>query len=216
LQIPAEFHAWVDSANSTVIIPMKRLLDFIKQKGFHAIFITGRKDVERAATIRNLDRVNIPSTVYDTLILRTPDSYPPVTAATFKSHERQVLTEQQGYEIVGCVGDQVSDCTGGWVSTAARDSLPPLLSPCGIFLITLFFSLSLFCCQSNFLGGIHLQGKETLHFLSLFLSRCFSLSLFPSLVSLFLFLICHHQYTHTHTHTHTHKHTQHKNKPTKP
>lgn len=49
---------------------------------------------------------------YDKLILRGADE-DKLTATQYKSGHRRTLTEA-GYTFVGCAGDQISDCNGGF------------------------------------------------------------------------------------------------------
>jgi len=107
--IPKIFDAWVQSANASAIQQTKWLYERALGEGFNIIFLTGRKDTQEAATRANLQRVGF--TAFSQLITRTPSEYS-LTAEQYKSQRRKDL-EVQGYKIIGCIGDQFSDCTGG-------------------------------------------------------------------------------------------------------
>lgn len=107
--IPEFWHEWVLSAEAPAIVETKRLYDFLVDKGVHIIFLTGRKDKEYDASIKNLEKAGY--TTYDTLITRSPEYYKSA-AIDYKSEARAKLTEA-GYVIIGSVGDQWSDLEGG-------------------------------------------------------------------------------------------------------
>lgn len=86
-------------------------------RGFHVIIITGRPEDQTDATAKNLLLQGIPKASdgvkgYDQLILRNKEEMP-LTANQYKSARRWGLEEKEGYHIVGCIGDQISDCSGG-------------------------------------------------------------------------------------------------------
>jgi len=67
-----------------------RLLHLLQKKGIKTVAITGRKEWQREATLRNLRNQNI--TGLDPVILRTK-AEEPLTAAAYKSNRRKQLTE---------------------------------------------------------------------------------------------------------------------------
>ena len=87
---------------------VKELYDFLLSKGAKIIFLTGRNFPEYEVTFQNLK--NEGYTVFDTLITQIGDEKK-MKALEFKSSKRKWLTEQ-GYEIVGTVGNQWSDLEG--------------------------------------------------------------------------------------------------------
>ncbi len=99
---------WLEKAEAPAIQQVKELYDFLLQKGFKIIFITGKKDYQYNATFRNL--VFVGYNQFDTLIVRSKDEYK-IKSALFKSQKRKELTEKR-YIIAGCVGDQFTDCEG--------------------------------------------------------------------------------------------------------
>lgn len=87
-------------------------LDFYRYavKNHIAIFfITGRKNFERAATVRNLHTAGF--THWSAMVFK-PKNYHQKSAAPYKAHARARI-EKQGYEIVATIGDQWSDVRGG-------------------------------------------------------------------------------------------------------
>lgn len=102
------WNEWVEMENAAAILQVKGLYDFLLQKGFKIIFITGRRDNQYNPTFTNLKSAGY--TVFDTLITRRQDDHK-TTAADFKAQKRKELVEKE-YVIAGCVGDQLSDCKG--------------------------------------------------------------------------------------------------------
>jgi acid phosphatase len=99
---------WNAEMKAPAIPQVKDLYDFLLSKGSKIIFITGRNFPEYEVTYENLKKDGY--TVFDTLITQIGDETK-MKAVDFKSAKRVWLTEQ-GYEIVGTVGDQWSDLEG--------------------------------------------------------------------------------------------------------
>ena len=99
---------WNAELKAPAIEQVKKLYDFLLSKGAKIIFLTGRNFPEYEATYQNLKKAGY--TVFDTLITQIGDEKK-MKAQDFKSAKRVWLTEQ-GYEIVGTVGDQWSDLEG--------------------------------------------------------------------------------------------------------
>ncbi len=99
---------WLEKAEAPAIPQVKDLYDFLLQKKFKIVFVTGKKDYQYNATLKNLKSVGY--TDFDTLITRSKEEYK-LKSALYKSQKRKELTKK-GYVIVGCVGDQLSDCEG--------------------------------------------------------------------------------------------------------
>lgn len=99
---------WVSSAQVPAIPQVKDLYDFLLNKNVKIIFLTGRFHDEYDYTFKNL--INEGFAVFDTLIVRRPEEQK-LPAVEFKSNVRTALT-QQGYEIIGNVGDQWTDLDG--------------------------------------------------------------------------------------------------------
>lgn len=99
---------WNAELKAPAIAQVKELYDFLLSKGSKIIFLTGRNYYEYEATYQNLR--NEGYTTFDTLITQIGDETE-MKAKEFKSSKRVWLTEQ-GYDIVGTVGDQWSDLEG--------------------------------------------------------------------------------------------------------
>jgi len=106
--VPELWDKWIDDEIVPAIPQVKKLYDFLINRGFRIIFLSGRKDYNYAGTIRNLDSAGY--TKFDTLIVRNKNEYD-LDALNFKSSKREKLTTR-GYNIVGTVGDQWSDLRG--------------------------------------------------------------------------------------------------------
>jgi len=106
--VPELWDKWVDEETVPAIPQVKKLYDFLTQRGFKIIFLSGRKEYNYNGTIRNLNSAGY--TQFDTLIVRSRDEYE-ITAIDYKSSKRVRLTAK-GYKIVGTVGDQWSDLKG--------------------------------------------------------------------------------------------------------
>jgi predicted secreted acid phosphatase len=79
-------------------------------------FITGRREKERPATIKNLKAAGYDG--WAGLVFR-PDAAFNMTTADYKSGERAKIVEQ-GYTIIANVGDQQSDLAGGYAERAYK------------------------------------------------------------------------------------------------
>jgi acid phosphatase len=99
---------WNAEMKSPAIPQLKELYDFLLSKGSKIIFLTGRNFPEYEVTYQNLVKEGY--TIFDTLITQIGEETK-MKAQEFKSGKRVWLTEQ-GYEIVGTVGDQWSDLEG--------------------------------------------------------------------------------------------------------
>jgi len=116
--IPKLSHKWILEADAPAIAQVKELYDYLVQRGFKIVFMTGRKYNEYDATIKNLKREGF--TTFDKLIVRSKEEHH-TPAWQYKSARRKQLV-QQGYDIVGTIGDQKSDMVGGY--TGYRVKLP--------------------------------------------------------------------------------------------
>jgi acid phosphatase len=108
--IPELWDKWIEEARAPAITGIKNLYNFLIDKGFRIIFITGRKDYQYNSTYSNLKSAGYTS--FDTLIVRLKDEYK-VGAVEFKSGKREELSAK-GYKIIGTVGDQWSDLNGSF------------------------------------------------------------------------------------------------------
>jgi len=109
--IPSQWDPWVNSSAAPAISQIAQIFNYLNASGYSVILLTGRRDTQLAATRLNLQRQNI--TGYAQLILRSPAEYS-MTATQYKSQRRQGLQTSGAFNIVGCIGDQISDCAGGF------------------------------------------------------------------------------------------------------
>jgi acid phosphatase len=110
------FHNWVLKADAPMVHGIKRLYDFLLSHGFKIIFLTGRFASERGATIKNLRAHGFVG--YEKLITRNCENRKE-KASVYKPAQRAKLT-QEGYDIVGSVGDQLSDHFGPHIGHAVK------------------------------------------------------------------------------------------------
>lgn len=108
--VPKLYHEWIMKAETPAIAQTKRLYDYLVHQGFHIIFLTGRKYNEYDVTIKNLAEQGF--FTFDRLIVRSTQEEK-LTAQQYKTNHRRLLT-QEGYNIVGSVGDQWSDLVGDY------------------------------------------------------------------------------------------------------
>jgi acid phosphatase len=99
---------WLQKAEAPAIPQVKDLYDFLIKKGFKIVFITGKRDYQYDATLKNM--LGVGYTKFDTIITRRNDEYK-MKSAQFKSQKRKELIDK-GYIIAGSVGDQLSDLEG--------------------------------------------------------------------------------------------------------
>lgn len=102
------WESWLNDTKAPAIDGVKRLYDFLINKGFKVAFVTGRTENFYTSTYDNL--INAGYAKFDTLIVRS-SSEDTLSALEYKSKKRVELT-QKGYNIVGDVGDQYSDLDG--------------------------------------------------------------------------------------------------------
>lgn len=107
--IPKLSHEWVLAARAPALPEVKRLYDFLVEQGYHIIFLTGRQHDEYKATRKNLILRGF--STFDRLIVRAADQSR-LSAVEYKSSARKKLVDE-GYHIIGSVGDQWSDMEGG-------------------------------------------------------------------------------------------------------
>jgi len=114
----AGWASWVQNGNATALDGTLTLFRYLAQSGVSATFITGRslywytnETNTYNATAANLRAQGF--TPFANLILRTTPAEQGMTADVYKSNHRREIA-QSGVQIIGCVGDQVSDCTLGY------------------------------------------------------------------------------------------------------
>jgi acid phosphatase len=107
---PCGFNRWILKSSAEAIVPARNLFKTAKRHGVAVIFITGRPNSQRDATIINLDHAG-----YDGWAeLRTRPDGDKRTVQEYKLAERiDVENEPEGYTIIANIGDQMSDIDGG-------------------------------------------------------------------------------------------------------
>ncbi len=116
----AVYTEWVNSAKAPAIKGTLRLLEFLDEQQIKFAFLTGRHEHEREATAQNLVNIGVPAERHVGLHLRRDGAEKHLTASEFKMNRRREIAEE--YNIVGCAGDQNSDCAGSF--TGLRHKLP--------------------------------------------------------------------------------------------
>jgi acid phosphatase len=99
---------WNKELNAPAIKQTQDLYNYLIKKGFKIIFLTGRNSNEYEVTYKNLIKDGYAG--FDTLITQREDEQN-LTASEFKSKKRTELANE-GYNIVGTVGDQWTDLEG--------------------------------------------------------------------------------------------------------
>ncbi|KAG9443457.1 hypothetical protein H6P81_014797 [Aristolochia fimbriata] len=103
------YSQWVEMEMAFALPETLRLYNRLLSLGIRVVFLTGRKEHQRHHTAMNLIKAGYTS--WEKLLLRRP-SDGSTTALVFKSGQRKKL-EEEGYRIVGNIGDEWSDILGG-------------------------------------------------------------------------------------------------------
>jgi predicted secreted acid phosphatase len=99
---------WILKSSAKPIEPARKLFAAAKANGVALIFITGRPDKQRDATVLNLNHAGFEGWTE----LRTrPDRDDLLSVQVYKTAERTKV-EAEGYTIIANVGDQISDFEG--------------------------------------------------------------------------------------------------------
>jgi acid phosphatase len=99
---------WNEELKAPAIPQVQELYNYLLNRGSKIIFLTGRNYSEYDVTYKNLIQAGY--TKFDTLITQREDEQN-LKSQEFKSKKRTELVNQ-GYEIVGTVGDQWTDLNG--------------------------------------------------------------------------------------------------------
>ena len=122
---PCGFNRWILKSSAEAIEPARKLFEAAKAKGVAVIFITGRPDKQRDATIVNLDHAGFDGWTE----LRTRPDRDERTVQDYKTAERiKVEAEPEGYTVIANVGDQMSDIDGGMAAAPPRCPTRSILS----------------------------------------------------------------------------------------
>lgn len=103
---PCGFNAWILLSSAPPIPPALKFFNAAKAKGIAIVFITGRRDAQRQATLWNLDQAGYEG--YATLITR-PDNDESKTVEEYKTKARAKVEADRNYTIIASIGDQLSD-----------------------------------------------------------------------------------------------------------
>jgi len=112
---------WNEELKAPAIPQVKDLYNYLLGRGTKIIFLTGRNTNEYEVIYKNLIQTGY--TKFDTLITQREDEQN-LKSMEFKSKKRTEIT-QQGYEIIGTVGDQWTDLNGPY--TGIKIKLPNYL-----------------------------------------------------------------------------------------
>ena len=105
-----KFHQYMLQGSANAIIPTLELYKHAEKKNISIFFITGRKISEARSTICNLHQAGYQ---HWQQVFFKPLIYHANTLAIFKATIRKKI-QDQGYTIIASIGDQISDCTGGY------------------------------------------------------------------------------------------------------
>jgi predicted secreted acid phosphatase len=102
------YKEWENSAKGTAIESVRKLYTFAQLKGFAVFLITGRREIQREPTERNLKNVGF--TNWQGVFFK-PMDFMGKKATDFKCKWREYI-KQLGYTLVLNIGDQQSDLDG--------------------------------------------------------------------------------------------------------
>jgi acid phosphatase len=122
--VPAEWTKWVAKGEAPVIQPVKEIYQAARRLGISVLFLSGRKEIDRAGTEKNLRAVGVGE--YAALVLKPDGSQ--ASNADFKTAERAKF-EQAGWKLIANVGDQASDLAGGHAERTFKLPDPFYLAP---------------------------------------------------------------------------------------
>lgn len=105
-----QFTEFLARADEPAIAPTLALYNYIKSNHLAAFFVTGRGELLRQATTKNLLAAGYHD--WDGLYLR-PEQYHEKSIVPYKSSVRKHI-ENAGYTIIATIGDQQSDLDGGY------------------------------------------------------------------------------------------------------
>lgn len=106
--IPASWDQWVQDGKAPAIEPVREVYRTARRLGIDVVFITGRRERDRAGTEKNLRAIDCAD--YAAFICKADDSKE--STGKFKTDARAKL-EAEGRVIIANLGDQESDLTGG-------------------------------------------------------------------------------------------------------
>jgi len=120
----AAWEAWVADGKAPASEPVREVYRTARRLGVDVIFLSGRREHQRAGTEKNLRAIECGE--YAALILK-PDASKE-KAADYKTAQRQRLTSE-GRVIIANLGDQESDLVGGFAERSFKLPNPLYLTP---------------------------------------------------------------------------------------
>jgi acid phosphatase len=91
-------------------LPSVQLYKDAREQNVAVFFLTGRKEMLRDATVKNLQKAGLDK--WDDLILK-PNDMVVASASDYKAPQRKLISDK-GYDIIISMGDQQSDLDGGY------------------------------------------------------------------------------------------------------
>lgn len=113
--VPAGWARWVEEARAPALSPVADLVRGLPGRGVAIVFLTGRRESERAATLRNLRALGLAG---EGRLICQPDGDERANAA-FKAAARAQL-RAEGWSVILNLGDQASDLEGGEAERAFK------------------------------------------------------------------------------------------------
>lgn len=113
--VPSAWARWVEEARAPALAPVAELVRTLPARGVTVIFLTARAERERAATLRNLQGLNLAE---GARLICQPDADRRANA-TFKATARAEL-RAEGWTLIANLGDQESDLAGGGAERAFK------------------------------------------------------------------------------------------------
>ena len=110
------WNQWIKYAQAPAIKPMLELYNHAKDLGIKVFFITGRNEIYRADTVKNLKYAGYAN--WEGLIMEKKGSHYTL-AESYKTAERKKIV-QKGFRIILNMGDQESDLAGGYADATFK------------------------------------------------------------------------------------------------
>jgi 5'-nucleotidase (lipoprotein e(P4) family) len=98
---PASWYEWTAKGAADTVPGAPAFLKYAASKGIEIIYITNREERERAGTLQNLQKFNLPNADNEHLILRQPN--------TSSSKESRRLDALKNYNVLLLLGDNLAD-----------------------------------------------------------------------------------------------------------
>ena len=115
--VPKVWDHWVGEGIAPAIAPVQSVYETTARAGIDIFIITGRKEVDRVGTEKNLRQVGYKT--WTKIFYKPEPTGKPFTMAEFKTEVRRQLT-LDGYDIIANIGDQASDLANGYAERAFK------------------------------------------------------------------------------------------------